>query len=277
MPDLNGKVALITGAARGQGRAHAVRLASEGADIIAIDVAAALPEVPYPAASKDDLAVTEELVRAAGSRVVSAVADVQDSAALGEAVNAAVAELGRLDIVIANAGIMPVPTVLWETTDEQWQSVIGSNLTGVFQTLRAAVPVLLRQETGGSIVITASVAGVKGYAALSSYVASKHGVLGLMKSLAQELGPMGIRVNAVLPCSVDTDMIRYEDFRRMMRPDVENPSMDDLAEVMSKMQILPLPWVESEDVAEAVAYLVSDRARAITGLELRVDGGFMQK
>jgi len=268
----NGKVVAITGAARGQGRSHAVRFAEEGADIIAIDICQDIEGIPYGLATEEDL---EETVRAAsvhGTRVLSAVADVRDPAAIQEAIDQSAKALGALDIVSVNAGIAPAFVPASDIGDDLWNAVIAVNLTGAFYTARAAVP-HLRSRGGGSIIFTASVAGVQGMANLGAYVASKHGVVGLMKTMAIELGAENIRVNAVLPTSVPTPMLLNEATYELMRPDLEDPKLEDILDVLKTIQVLPIPYVESQDVTNAIVFLASDAARTVTGVAFPVDGG----
>jgi (+)-trans-carveol dehydrogenase len=269
---VDGKVALITGAARGQGRSHAVRLAEEGADIIAIDACSDLDTVDYPLASADDLATTAKLVEAAGRRAVTLQADVRDLAGLTAAVDRGVAELGRLDIVVANAGILSNGPA-HELSEDAWQQMIDVNLSGVWRTCRAAIPHLIAGGRGGSIVLVSSVAGLRSYAGVAHYVAAKHGVVGLMKTLAQELAEHRIRVNTVNPTQVDTDMIQNDSMYRLFCPDLEHPTRQDFAAASAATILLPIDWVEPIDVSQAVLFLASDEARYITGIALPVDGG----
>lgn len=277
MGRVDGKVALVTGAARGQGRAHAIRLAEEGADIIAVDVARAVETVPFPGATPEDLAETVNLVEKLGRRIVASQVDVRDAAALTNAVSAGVDELGRLDIVVANAGIFGTPSVTWEMSDELWQTTIDVNLTGVFHTIRASVPHLLSAERGGSVIITSSAAGFKGVPNYGSYAASKHGVLGLARTLAAELAQHNIRVNTVHPGNVDTDMIINDTTFRVFAPDLEHPTKDDVADNFAATNLLPIPWVEPRDISHAVLWLASDEARYVTGIALPVDAGMNAK
>ncbi len=269
---LAGKVALISGAARGQGRSHAVRIAQEGADLLLFDICGPVTDTPYPPATRADLAETERLVRAAGARVHAGVADARDAKAVAAFVDAGVAELGRLDVVVANAGIV-VPVSAADTTPEIWDAVIGSNLTGVWNTVHAALP-HLTAAGAGSIVITSSAnGGLKAPANLASYAAAKFGVVGLMRTLANELGPQGIRVNTVHPTAVATAMIHNEPTYRLFAPDVAEPTEADVAPIFAQFHTLPIPWIEPIDVSNAVVWLASEEARYVTGVALPVDAG----
>jgi SDR family mycofactocin-dependent oxidoreductase len=277
MGTLDGKVALVTGAARGQGRSHAVRLAEEGADIIAIDVCTPIETVTYRGASEADLAETAAEVEKLDRRIVTRKADVRDLSALQSAVAGGLEEFGRLDIVVANAGIFSSAPV-HELTEEQWDTMIDINLTGVWKTVRATVPVLIEQGTGGSIILISSTGGVQGFPNFAHYVAAKHGVLGLARTMCNELGQHNIRVNSIHPTSVLTDMIDHVDMYRLFRPDLENPTQDDFREALQgAMNVLPVPWVEPRDISNAVAWLASDQARYVTGVALPVDAGALQK
>ncbi|MGY1815529.1 mycofactocin-coupled SDR family oxidoreductase [Blastococcus sp. SYSU D00820] len=263
---LEGKVAFITGAARGQGRAHAVRMASEGADIIALDNNKRAASTAYDGPTAADLEETARLVEAQGRRIVAREADVRDLEAQQAVVREGVAELGRLDIVVANAGICSA-NPSWEITVEQWQETIDINLTGVFYTAKATVPLLIEQGQGGSIIITSSVAGLRGLPFLGHYVASKHAIVGLAKTMANELGQHNIRVNTLHPHGVATGM-DVSDLRPFL---AEHAST--LAPIF--MQTLPEPVSQPEDMAAAVAWLASDDARHVTGIQLPVDLGTM--
>jgi (+)-trans-carveol dehydrogenase len=273
---LEGKVAFITGAARGQGRSHAVRLAEEGADIIAVDLCDQVGSVPYPMATPEDLAETAKEVEALDRRIVATQADVRDFDALKQALDAGVAELGHVDIVSANAGIVSYGPAA-ELDETTWQDMIDVNLTGVWHTCKAAIPHLIRQGTGGSIVITSSAAGLMAYPGLAHYVSAKHGLVGLMRTLALELAPHFIRVNSVHPTSVNTPMVQNDASKRLFLPDVENPSPEQFAEVSAAMNALPIPWVEARDISNAVLWLASDEARYVTGVTLPVDAGTLTK
>jgi SDR family mycofactocin-dependent oxidoreductase len=274
--ELAGKVALITGAARGQGRAHAVRLAEAGADLVAIDLAAPMSTVPYALATPEDLEQTEKLVLDLGRRIQIVRADVREQEPLDAAVAAAMAEFGRLDVVVANAGIISYGYT-WETSDEQWRDVIDVNLTGVFHTVKAAVPAMLEAGNGGAIVLTSSVLGMRGTAGASSYVATKHAVVGLTKSLANELGPHRIRVNSVNPSNVATDMVLNPTTLGLFRPDLDAPTPDDVKEAMTAMHPFPIPWVDPVDVSNAVLFLASDAARYVTGISMPIDAGLLAR
>jgi SDR family mycofactocin-dependent oxidoreductase len=270
---MEGKVAFVTGAARGQGRSHAVRLAQEGADIIAVDICRGFDASPADGATPEDLDVTAGMVKDAGGRIVTAEVDVRDSSALEAAVDSGVEQLGRLDVIVANAGIGTTAGKLHKTDEAIWQEMIDVNLSGVWKTVKAGVPHILAGNRGGSIVLTSSVAGAKAYSHMGHYVAAKHGVIGLMRSFAVELGQRMIRVNAVLPTHVNTPMLMNEQTYRGFRPDLDNPGPDDLAPVCQTFHYLPIPWVTAEDISNAVLFLASDEARYITGVALPVDAG----
>jgi (+)-trans-carveol dehydrogenase len=273
----DGKVAFITGAARGQGRSHAVRLAADGADIIAIDICHDV-DGALPMATPDDLAETVKLVEALDRRIVAAQADVRDFDAVKAAVDAGVAQLGRLDIIVANAGIASIGGPVQSMDAANWKHTIDINLTGLWHTARAGIPHLLAGGRGGSIVLTSSVGGLHAMPNMSHYVSAKHGVVGLMRSLAVELGQHGVRVNSVHPTNVNTPMFMNEGTFKLFRPDLENPGPDDVAAVAAQfMHVLPVGWVEPEDISNAISFLVSDEARYITGVTLPVDAGALIK
>ncbi|GAA0617827.1 mycofactocin-coupled SDR family oxidoreductase [Sporichthya brevicatena] len=269
---LAGKVAFITGAARGQGRSHAVKLAQEGADIIALDLCEDIDVAPYPLATPDDLAETVRLVEAADRRIVAAQADVRDLDALTAAVDAGVAELGRLDIVLGNAGIAQYAPMT-ELTAHQWSTMIDVNLTGVFHTVKASLPHLLAHGEGGSIVLTSSAAGLRGIENCAHYCAAKHGLVGMMKGLALELGRHRIRVNTVHPTTVNTDMVQNPATYDLFLPGKENPTQEQFARIAQHLNVLPEPWAEPADVSAAIAFLCSDEARLVTGVSFPVDAG----
>jgi (+)-trans-carveol dehydrogenase/(-)-trans-carveol dehydrogenase len=272
-----GKVAFITGAARGQGRSHAIRLAQEGADIIAVDLLEDVPGVPYAGPTEADLAETVKQVEALDRRIVATKADVRDYAALKAAVDDGVAQLGRLDIVSANAGIGTSPHRSWEIDDDTWQTMIDINLTGVWRTAKAAIPHLIEGGHGGSIILTSSAAGLMAYPNIAHYVSAKHGVVGLMRTLALELAPYFIRVNSLHPTQVDTAMIQNEATYRLFLPDMEHPTREDFAPASQTLNALPIPWVEPVDISNAVLFLASDEGRYLTGVALPVDAGAIIK
>jgi len=270
---VEGKVAFITGAARGQGRTHAVRLAAEGADIIALDIADQIDIVPFAMGTREDLDETARQVKALGRRVVTSIADVRDYPGLREAVDEGVAELGRLDIVSANAGIFSFAPID-QLTDSAWSDVIDVNLKGVWHTIKAALP-HLRESGGGSIILTGSTAAVDGLPNAAHYVAAKHGVVGIMRTAALELAKENIRVNAVHPGNVNTPMIQNPALYELFAPDLE-PAARTLEAIVPRvraMSVMPVPWVEPEDVSNAVLWLASDESRYVTGLGITVDAG----
>jgi SDR family mycofactocin-dependent oxidoreductase len=259
-----GKVAFITGAARGQGRSHAIRLAEEGADIIAVDICEDIASVGYGLATEADLADTVKAVEALDRRIFARKADVRDLPGLKAALDAGVAELGKLDIVSANAGICTVQA--WDDVSPAvWQDTIDTNLTGVWNTLSVSIPHLLANG-GGSIIATSSTAGIKGLPFLGPYTAAKHGVVGICRSLANELADKSIRINTVHPTGVDTPMVAgLGGLAEMIE---KNPNLGPLS-----MNGLPVEMVEPRDISNAVLFLASDEARYVTGLEFTVDAG----
>jgi (+)-trans-carveol dehydrogenase len=263
---------LITGAARGQGRSHALRLAEEGADIIALDICRQIESVPYPLSTPEDLEETARQVKELGQNVMTREVDVRDGEALVSAVNDGVAQLGRLDIVIANAGILSVGAS-FELSEQAWSQIIDINLSGVWRTTKAAVPHLIAAGNGGSIILTSSIAGLIGQPGIGHYVAAKHGVVGLMKTLALELAPLNIRVNSIHPTNVDTPMIMNEATYRVFLPDDPHPTREMFAVPAGEMNALPVPWIEPGDVSNAVLFLASDEARYVTGISLPIDAG----
>jgi SDR family mycofactocin-dependent oxidoreductase len=273
MGRVDGKVAFVTGAARGQGRSHAERLAEEGASVIAVDRCAPIDTAPYEMPTPEDLAETERLVEGLGRPVLTREVDVRDVEALNAAVEAGVGALGKLDVIVANAGIVSFATAE-QMSAETWGEMIDINLTGVWHTVKAVLPHL---NDGASIVLISSVAGLAGSANLAHYSAAKHGVVGIMRSLAHELGPRMIRVNSVHPASVDTPMVHNQPTYDLFRPDLENPGFEDWKEVASTFGMLPAPQLEPRDIANAVLFLASDEARFITGVTLPVDLGVLAR
>jgi len=271
---LEGKVAFITGAARGQGRSHAVRLAEEGADIIAVDICKKIDTVELiPPSTPEDLAETADLVKGLDRRIVTAEVDVRDYPALKAAVDSGVEQLGRLDIIVANAGIGNGGPMLHKTSEEDWTAMIDINLSGVWKSVKAGVPHILAGGRGGSIILTSSVGGMKAYPHTGHYCAAKHGVVGLMRSFAVELGQQNIRVNSVHPTNVNTPLFLNEGTMKLFRPDLENPGPDDLKPVAEMMHVLPIGWVEPVDISNAVLFLASDESRYVTGVTLPIDAG----
>ena len=272
MGRMDGKVALITGAARGQGRAHAVRLAQEGADVIVLDVCATIASTAYTGPTPADLEHTASLIRGCGRRAIAREADVRDTGALQRVVEEGIAELGHIDTVCANAGISFLKPA-WELTDDEWQRVIDINLTGAFKTARAAIPHMIERGAGGSLIFISSVGGLVGIPNITRTFASKHGLVGLMRSLAAELAPHNIRANSVHPGTVRTPMIDSPELFRQMAPDGVEPPREQIMSMYQSLNALPTPWIEPEDVSNAVVFLASDEARYITGVTLPVDAG----
>lgn len=277
MGRMDGKIAFITGAARGQGRAHAVRLAGEGADIIATDVAAPVDTVSYAPATPEDLAETVKEVEALGRRVVSFVADVRDHDALARGLADGVSELGGLDVVVANAGIINAVRPSWELDEADWQTMLDVNLTGVWHATKAAVPHLLERGPGGSVILISSTAGLRGIPGIAHYNAAKHGVLGLARTLANELAPHRIRVNSVHPTNVRTTMIDNPSSAKIYRPDLENPTFADSLPALANINMWDEPYLDVEDVANAVLFLACAESRYVTGIALPVDLGMSMK
>jgi SDR family mycofactocin-dependent oxidoreductase len=270
--ELEGQVAFITGAARGQGRNHAVRLAREGVDIVAVDVCRQMDTVPYPMATTADLAETVRLVEAEGRKVLAAELDVRDLKALEEAASSGMKAFGRLDIVIANAGISsPAPTLQMSEVD--WDDMIDVNLTGVWKTVRATVSHVVAGGRGGSVVLISSLAAMAANPNTAHYSAAKAGVVALMKVLAKELAGHGIRVNSIHPTTVATDMILNEATYRLFRPDIEQPTRADFEKAALTLNRLRVAAVESDDITEALLYLVKSSGRYVTGTTHLVDAG----
>ncbi len=267
---LEGKVAFITGAARGQGRSHALRLAQEGADIIAVDICEQIETVPYPMATPADLAETAEQVEALDRRILTRQADVRDRAALQAAFDAGVAELGPVDIVLANAGIAPMSM---QPVEAEWQDVVDVNLSGVRNTVEVAKPSLIERGKGGAIVLTSSTAGLTGIGGDTpggiGYTAAKHGVVGLMRAYANYLAPHSIRVNTVHPTGVHTPMVENDVMQQFIQND---PAMGQ-----AMANALPVDMVDPVDISNAIVWLVSDDARYVTGITVPVDAGFVNK
>jgi SDR family mycofactocin-dependent oxidoreductase len=249
-----------------------VRLAEEGADIIAIDACTDVAAAPYPMGTADDLAETTKQIENLDRRVVSRQADVRNWDQLKRVVDEGISELGHVDVVLANAGILNFGP-LWELTDDQFETMIDINLGGVWRTLKAVIPTMIEQGTGGSLIITSSVAGLKGFGYVGAYSAAKHGVVGLMRTLVNEISPYNIRVNCVNPTTVDTDMIQNQAAYGYFGVD----NREDFGAVFQTMHTLPVPWVEKSDISSAVLYLASDESRYVTGATMTVDAGFLNK
>jgi SDR family mycofactocin-dependent oxidoreductase len=271
---MEGKVAFVTGAARGQGRSHALRLAEEGADIVAVDICADIDTVTpfYPLATEEELAETVRAVEALDRRIVARRADVRDLDGLQTAFDEGLAELGRIDAVVANAGIATYGRA-WELTAQQWRDMIDVNLTGVFHTAKVAIPAMIDAGRGGSILFTSSIGGLKGIQQVAHYVAAKHGIVGLMRTLANELAPYSIRVNTIHPTNVDTIMIQNPGTWGMFAPGDPEPSAEKAMPGFMSLNGLPVPWVEPRDISNAVLFLASDEARYVTGVTFPVDAG----
>ena len=265
MSGLCDKVVVVTGAARGMGRAHCERFADEGADVIAIDILAAA----------DELHETATEVEKRGRRCLTELADVTDFEALTAAVGAGVAELGRLDVIVANAGIYPTGAPTWELTEDLWRRTLDVNLTGVWHTVKAGLAHF--GVHGGSIILISSTNGLRGIANTAHYTSAKHAVVGLARTLANEVGEKGIRVNTVHPGAVATAMILNDVTLKQLRPDLDKPTVDDAAEALTARHLLPVPWVEPVDIANAVVFLASEQARYITGTQLVVDAGLLAR
>jgi SDR family mycofactocin-dependent oxidoreductase len=276
MGRVDGKVAFITGAARGQGRAHAIRLAEEGADIVAVDICAPIASLAYELAQPADLDATIDLVAATGRRALAERADVRNADELERAARRALEELGRIDIVCANAGILSYAPGI-ELSARAWQDVIDVNLTGVFNTVQATAPSMIARGEGGSIILTSSFGGLRGIPNAVHYSASKHGVVGLARVFAQELAPHFIRVNSIHPSAVPTPMVDNDATLGVFAPEGGTAKLDDARDAFTKLNALPVPWVEARDVSDAVLWLASDESRFVTGVALPIDAGSTQK
>jgi SDR family mycofactocin-dependent oxidoreductase len=273
MGRLTNKVALISGVARGQGRAHAQRLAAEGVSIIGFDGLCTYDTVPYKQATQEDLGETVRLIEAAGGRIFAGRADVRDRGEIERIIRAGVAEVGPIDIVVANAGIGINSRPFWEVSQQEWDDVVGVCLTGVWHTVSAAVPSMIAAGQGGSVIMTSSAAAIRAAPQLSPYIAAKTGVIGMMRSMANDLAPYRIRINCVAPTAVPTDFVLNDRLYQIFSPDSPEPNLEDAKKVMRSMHPLGEPWIETRDVSAAVAYLASDEARFITGIVLPVDLG----
>jgi SDR family mycofactocin-dependent oxidoreductase len=267
---LQGRVAFITGAARGQGRAHAIRLAREGADIIALDICAPVSEsITYPAATPEELAETVRAVEAEGRKVLAREVDIRDDAALRQLVSDGVEQFGRLDILVANAGVLSWGRV-WELTDEQWDAVIGVNLSGTWRSLRAVIPAMIEAGNGGSIVVVSSSAGLNATPGNGHYSAAKHGLVGLTNALAIELGEFAIRVNSIHPYSVDTPMVEPELMRQVF---AEHPRY---VHSFGPMLLQPNGFMAADEVSDVVVWLAGAGSGTLTGAQIPVDKGVLK-
>jgi (+)-trans-carveol dehydrogenase len=273
MGRLTNKVALISGVARGQGRSHALRLVSEGVSVIGFDGLCTYDTVPYKQATREDLDETVRLIKEADGKVYAGRADVRERGEIERIIKEGTAEAGPIDIVIANAGIGINSRPFWEVSQQEWDDVIGVCLTGVWNTVSAAVPSMIAAGNGGSVVITSSAAAIKAAPQLSAYIAAKTGVIGMMRSMASDLAPHRIRINCIAPTAVPTDFVLNDRLYQIFSPNSPEPNLEDAKKVMRAMHPLGEPWVEPRDVSAAVAYLASDEARYVSGIVLPVDLG----
>lgn len=272
-----GKVAFVTGAARGQGRSHALRLAEQGADLILLDAVAPIATVDYAMPSAEDFEAVVDEARKLGARVVYDAADVRDLESMEKVVAAGLAELGRLDIVVANAGILGAAAPTWMLTEEQWHSVVDVNLNGVWNTVRASVGSMIEAGNGGSVILISSIAGLRGVPNVSHYVTAKHGLVGLAGSLANEVAQYAIRVNTVHPTNVLTPMIDNPASAKLFRPDLDAPTLQDGVATLSGINLMPVPYIEARDVTAAVLWLASEESRYVTGAAIPIDAGMLAK
>jgi SDR family mycofactocin-dependent oxidoreductase len=273
MGRVEGQVALITGAARGQGRAHALRLAQEGADIIAVDALTDFATMGYEMATEEDLAETARLVKETGRDIIAERVDVRDRPGLQAVVDRGLEQFGKIDILVANAGISPPGTVLWEVSEAEWDDVMNVNLKGVWNTTSVVIPSMIERGEGGKIVITASAAGLMASPHIGDYSASKHGVVGLGRTLAKELAKYRIRVNMLAPAAVGTPMMLNATLAKLFCPDIENPTIEDLRERSARTNPMGVAWLDAVDIANAALWLVSDEARYVTGIVVPLDAG----
>jgi SDR family mycofactocin-dependent oxidoreductase len=276
MGRLEGRVALVTGAARGIGRAVCEHLASEGASIIATDLCGQLAGVNYATGTAEDLEETLRLIQKTGANAAGYPADVRDTAQIESVAARGREQFGGIDIVCAAAGTA-VFKPMWELSDDDWNVVVDTNLTGVFKTLRAVLPAMIQRGKGGSLILISSTAGLRGLPNNANYVAAKHGLVGLARTLCNELGSHMIRVNTVHPTTTNTPLIHNEQSYRLFRPDLDHPTADDFAEASPVLNTMPIAWVEPTDIAAAVTWLASDESRYVTGVALPVDAGSSQK
>jgi (+)-trans-carveol dehydrogenase len=276
MSRFEGKTVFVTGVARGQGRNHAIRFAEEGARVVGVDIAAQINTTHYPGATVEDLEQTRELLKQTGAEFRLHQGDVRSLAELNAAVADGLESFGAIDIVLPTAGITSL-AALWELSEEQWDEMIAINLSGVWRTLRAALPSMVQRNANGSVVLTGSIAGIIGMPYLAHYAAAKHAINGIVKSLANELAPHNIRVNSVNPTNVATPMILNAATYQHFRPDVPGATQEDAVKAFSSYNLLDTPWVECDDVTNAVMWLCSDEARYLTGVALPIDTGTVVK
>jgi SDR family mycofactocin-dependent oxidoreductase len=276
MGRLEGKVAFITGAARGQGRSHAIRMAEEGCDIIGVDICEDIASVPYELGTMAELEETAAEVEKLDRRIVIQKADVRDRDSLIAAVEKGTSELGRLDVVVANSGIWSTSSFV-DMEDEMYDDMIDVQMHGPYNTCKATVPYMLDQDEGGSIVIISSTAGLKGFPGQVHYNMAKHAVVGLMRTLAAELAPKMIRCNSIHPSSTFTKMINNPAIWEVFAPGVENPTEADFGDTFASLNLLPVPWAQPVDISHGVVYLAADESRYVTGVTLPIDSGFMEK
>lgn len=271
--ELAGQVAFISGAARGQGRSHAIRLAREGVRIIGFDLCGQIDTVPFEMTTPGDLEETQRRVKEVGGEMVAVEADVRDQGEVDAALAAGLERFGQVDIVLANAGIIHDYKKTWQLEEEGFRNVLDVNVTGVWHTAKAAVPHMIERGEGGAIVMTGSAASTQGIPNLVGYVASKHAVLGMMRTMAKELGRYQIRVNAVMPGNCNTPMFDNDGIRALYVPDAENRNTETFLARAATMSPMRNPYVEPEDISEAIAYLVGPAGHLVTGVALPVDGG----
>lgn len=275
MGRVDGKVALVTGAARGQGRSHALRLAAEGAAVVAVDICRPIGGLPYETSTPDDLKETARLVEAAGGRILIREADVRDYDALVDAVAAGEEAFGTVDVGVMNAGIFAMTPAL-EITDDDWRTMLEVNLMGGWHGAKAVASRLVASGKPGSLIFTSSTTGLQAAGLTAHYGASKHGVIGLARTLAIELGPASIRCNVIAPTGVNTTMILHDTLYRAFNPDMENPTFEDARPLLMQHHMLPIAHIEPQDVSQAVLWLASDESRFVTAAVIPVDGGFTQ-
>jgi SDR family mycofactocin-dependent oxidoreductase len=273
MSQFRGKTVVISGAARGQGRSHALRFAEEGANVVVFDVCTQIETVPFPMPGPEDLDETARLVRERGGPILAAIADTRDAKQIESVFEQAIEAFGSIDVVVANAGIVGNFAPVWEVADDVFRDVIDVNLTGTWHVMKAGITAMLDQDVRGAIIVTGSGASLKGLQNLAPYVASKHALVGLVRTAARETAPHGIRVNLVAPGSVNTPMFINEATARLYAPDDEAPGTETLLERSRAGVPMGMPYVQPEDITDAMLYLASDAARYITGAVLPVDGG----